>query len=486
MRTKAQVLANMIKKRTNPSLARRVFCVLCVTVFCGRGLNAATTPAPADERPQTVVVEGATLIDGTGRPPVSCSIIVIEGDRIREAGQCGKVRIPKGAKIVDARGKFVVPGLIDCHCHLEAVGLGDLGELSEEWAKPDKLRELILDDARLDLAAGFTTIRDLGSTPSLFEVRKEIESGKFPGPRILAAGQQLVKKASGAYMDPSFLEYDGAEDARKQVRHLVSLGADVIKVRLTSQRPMPSAEELQALTSEAHGLSRRVTAHTDVPANEAVQLAIEGGLDGIEHNAPLRAGQAILQQMGARHMYVDSGVGVIFVQHHDQGDSANLVDESARRVLPKEVVVALEKAAVALQQQTAEIKKRGWKFEEVQARSVRGVQEARQAGVLLGFGTDCGGELLIHGQQYKTLYGETQMGSSPTEALLMATRDAAKILGREKELGTVEPGKLADLVLLDGDPLGDLRNVGKVHAVMKSGKLYGRDELLETQKPSPR
>ena len=104
-------------------------------------------------------------------------------------GKCGAVSIPKGAYVVDAAGKFILPGLIDSHCHLEDVGLGDLGELPEEWARSDKLRELVLDDARLDLAAGFTTIGDVGSTPLVFEVRKEIDSGKFPRPRVLAAGQ---------------------------------------------------------------------------------------------------------------------------------------------------------------------------------------------------------------------------------------------------------------------------------------------------------
>jgi len=105
----------------------------------------------------------------------------------------------------------------------------------------------------------------------VFKVRKEIDSRKFPGPHVIAAGQQLVKKSPGAYMAPSFLEYDGADDAREQAPHSVSLGADLIKVRLTSQRALPSSEELRAIVAEAHRLSRRVAARTDVPANEAVE-----------------------------------------------------------------------------------------------------------------------------------------------------------------------------------------------------------------------
>jgi imidazolonepropionase-like amidohydrolase len=401
-------------------------------------------------------------------------------------GKCGVVPIPKNAEIVDARGNFILPGLIDCHCHLEGVGLGDLGELPEEWATPDKLRELIIDDARLDLAGGFTTIRDVGSTPLVFKVREEIDGGKFPGPRVIAAGQQLVKKSPGAYMHPSFLEYDGADDARRQVRHLIALGADLIKVRLTGMRVMPSLEELQAIVAEAHGLGRRVTAHTDVPANEAVKLAISAGLDGIEHNAPLHAGGPVLQAMAAKHMFLVAGIGDFYVQRNPSGDPASMLDAPARRVFPPVVISALEKAAVALQQQTAEMIKQGWSFEESLLRGARSMQEARRAGVLLGFGTDCGAELVVHGQQYKALYGETLLGSSRMEAILMATRDAARILGREKELGTVEPGKFADLIVLDADPLADLRNVGRIHAVMKGGKLYNQDELIATGKTGTR
>ena len=476
----------MTETSTSCKALRRTACVLSVISFFCWGLNTYMVPASADGKPQTVAMQGATLIDGTGGSPISCAVILIEGDRIAAVGKCGAVSIPKSAKIIDVRGKFVLPGLIDCHCHLEDVGLGDVGELPEEWARPDKLRELILDDARLDLAGGFTTIRDVGSTPLLFQVRKEINSGNFPGPRVLAAGQQLVKKSPGAYMDPSFLEYDGADDARKQVRHLVSLGADLIKVRLTGQRVMPSLEELQAIVAEAHGLGRRVTAHTDVPANEAVQLAINAGLDGIEHNAPLRAGEPVLRAMATKQMFLVAGIGDFYVQRNASEDPATMVGDSARRVFPPVVVSALEKAAVALQHQTAGMTKQGWSFEEAFARGVRGMEEARRAGVLLGFGTDCGAELVIHGQQSKALYGETLVGSSPMEAILMATRDAAKILGRENELGTIESGKFADIVVLDADPLADLRNVGKIHAVMKGGKLYNSDELIPAGKTDTR
>jgi imidazolonepropionase-like amidohydrolase len=432
----------------------------------------------AKDAPRWIAIEGVTLIDGTGRAPVPDAVVLIQGDRIRAVGKRGAIRIPHHAELISARGKFLLPGLIDCHCHLEGVGLGDLGELPEEWATPGKLRELILDNARLELASGFTTVRDLGSTPLIFQVRDEINQGKEPGPQVWAAGQQLVKKSAGVNLDPIFLEYEGPENGRTQVQHLVEMGADVIKVRLTNQRPLPSLEELRAIVEEAHRLGRRVAVHTDVPADKAVQLAIDGGADGIEHNAPLRAGDQVLEEMAARHMFVIAGAGSFYVQRYQSANPLAMVDAPARQVFPPTVVSALEKAAVALGQQTGEMKKQGWDPGQVQARFARQMQRARQVGVLLGFGTDCGGELMIHGQQYKALYGETQMGSSAMEAILMATRDAAEILGLGKDLGTIEPGKLANLVIVDADPLADMHNLGRVHAVMKGGKLYRSAELI--------
>lgn len=448
-------------------------------------LAAAAGPPPHSTRGAKgiIVIKGATLIDGTGGPPRGDAVVLVRGERISAVDDAASVQVPKGARVFDARGKFLVPGLIDCHCHLEGIGLGDLVELAADWQKPEKLKELIRIDAALDLLAGVTTVRDLGSTDLLFQVRSEIDSGKVPGPRIFAAGHQLVKKGADAYMDPTFVEYDGSGAARARVRQQVALGADMIKIRLTPDRPLPSLEEMRAIVEEAHALGRHVAVHTWVPAEPAVQLATEAGVDSIEHNAPLRAKDAnVLPEMARRHIALMAGGGGFYVQRWWPWAPTDLLDPPVRRLFPPEVAALFPKVGEGLRAQTAEMKKQGWDPAQVRARFAREMQRARQAGVLLVFGTDCGGELMVHGQQYKALYGESQMGSTPMESLMMATRDAAKVLGREKDLGTVERGKLADLLLVDDDPLADLRNLGKVHAVMKGGKLYFPGEILEGAK----
>lgn len=431
----------------------------------------------------TLTVSGATLIDGTGSPPLSNAVILIKGDRIISVGTTGTVQVPRGVRRIDATGKFIVPGLIDTHLHLEMVGLSDIGTLPNEWTKPEKLRESVITNAKLNLISGFTTVRDLGSSPLVFQIRDEITAGKFIGPRIIAAGMQLVKKAPTQNTEPMFLEYDGSDSAREKVRYLARLGVNVIKIRLTHMRPVPTLEEVRAIVEEAHHLGLRPTVHTDVPADDLVKLAIDAGADGIEHNAPLRSqNEQILTLMAQHNMSLMTGGGAFFVQRIDTTGFIDLLDPAQTRLLPKEVQAALRRGIDSLHRQTQQMKNSGWDAKQRQARFIQEVQRARNAGVLLVFGSDCGAYGMIHGEQYKALYGESQVGSIPMQVILMATRDAAKALGKASELGTIEPNKLADLLIVDANPLADLRNLRQIFRVIKGGKVYNPVELVSAGK----
>lgn len=427
----------------------------------------------------SLAITGATVIDGRGGAPVPDGVVIIEGDRIIQVGRRGALRIPVGIRVVDAAGIFLIPGLIDTHVHLEDVGLSDVGGLPASWESAGRLRELVLINARLDLVGGITTVRDLGSSELVLRVRDEINAGRFVGPRIVAAGMQLVKRAPEATQARMFLEYDGADDGRAKVRRLALMGVDLIKIRLTHQRPVPSLDEVLAIVGEAHRLGLRATVHTDVPADDLVRLAIEAGADGIEHNAPLRLeDDALLSEMAKKRMTLMAGSGEFYVQRFEDAGLGGPVALEASRLFPEDVVSALRRGADTLRKQTAEMRRSGWNPEQVEARFVRETERARKAGILLVFGTDAGAYLAIHGEEYKALYGETRMGSSAMEALLMATRDAARALGQEKEIGTIEAGKLADLVIVKADPLADMRNVHRVDRVLKGGVVYSPSELL--------
>jgi imidazolonepropionase-like amidohydrolase len=426
----------------------------------------------------TIVVSGATLIDGTGRSPAPNATIVIVGDRIAAVYSSKPPAFPPAARIIDAAGKYVLPGLIDTHVHLELVGLSDVGDLPPGWKTKDKLQGLILADMRLDVISGFTTVRDLGSTEAVLRIRDRINSGDLWGPRIVASGMQLVKKSPSAPPEGMFLEYDGPDDARSKVRLLAGMGVDVIKIRLTRQRPIPALDEVRAIVDEAHRSGLRTTVHTDVPADDLVRLAIDAGADGVEHNAPLRAQDpGILARMAERHMSLMAGAGHFFLQRIDTTGLIDSFDDPQRRFLPSDVLAALRAGLGHLHEQTSEMAKSGWSAAKRQEGFIQEVQRARKAGVLLVFGTDCGGYGMMHGEQYKALYGETRMGSSAMETILMATRDAAIALGKAGDLGTIEPGKLADMIIVNADPLADLRNVHQLYRVIKGGTVYDPAEL---------
>jgi imidazolonepropionase-like amidohydrolase len=429
------------------------------------------------------VISRGTLIDGTGRPPAGPATIIIVGDRIAKVYPSKSVRVPKDAFFIDAAGKFILPGLIDTHVHLEMVGLADIGELPSEWKTRERLPKLVETNAKLDLIAGFTTVRDLGSTDAVLRIRNQINSGSLLGPHIFASGMQLVKKSSEARSEAMFLEYDGPEDARAKVRDLASMGVDIIKVRLTRQRPVPSLEEVGAIVQEAHRLGLRATFHTDVPADDLVKLAIDAGADGIEHNAPLRSQDTkTLTQMARQHMWSMAGAGAFYVQRIDATGLIDVFDEPQTRLLPDDILSALHSGIDSLHKQTSQMKQAGWNAAQRQASFIQEVERARGAGVLLVFGTDCGAYGMIHGEQYKALYGEAKMGSSAMEAILMATRDAAVALGKGDELGTIEPGKIADVIIVDEDPLADLRNLHQVYRVIKGGSVYNPAELISASK----
>jgi imidazolonepropionase-like amidohydrolase len=447
-------------------------------IFCTLLLCLLFTYSFAQKQ-STIAISGATLIDGTGNAPVLNSVVLISGNRISKVGTTETVPIPPGAQRIDATGKFIIPGLIDTHLHLEMVGLADVGELPPDWNRPEKLRQLVIINARLNLISGFTTVRDLGSTDLVLRIRDDINVGNLIGPRILAAGMQLVKKDTSKSGEPTFLEYDGPDSAVAKVRHLVRLGVDVIKIRLTHSRPIPSLEEVSAIVQEAHRLGVRATVHTDVPADDFVKLAIEAGADGIEHNAPLRSrDEHILSLMADRGMSLMAGTGAFWLQRIDTTALIDSLGVSQVKLFPHDVLSALRLGIDSVHRQTQQMKNSGWDAKQRQASMIQEVQRARVTGVLLVFGSDCGGYGMVHGEQYKAIYGESQIGYPPMQAIVMATRDAAVALGKSKELGTIAAGKLADLVILNADPLIDLRNLHQIYRVVKNGTVNNPVELI--------
>ena len=399
-------------------------------------------------------ITGATMIDGTGGVPVQNATVLIDGDRISAAGSSGDVQIPSGTEIVDASGMHLLPGLIDCHDHLANFRY----ELASRWrlTEPHSLWHMrIAGVLNQTLETGYTTVQDASGLDAGFKMA--VEEGLIPGPRLLVALDFITPTAGmadrtspsgqlAAHVLPSLPKgvADGPEEMRIRVREMVREGADVIKTattnegwsspkaRLGPKDKLMSRAELEALVDEAHSLGRRVMCHT--LGGPGLRLAVEVGVDSIEHGAYLDENPELLTMMREKNIFFTPTFSV-FVHHEAKGMPHGRVIASA--------------------------------FKE---HRVRSLQMVLDAGVKVVAGSDEGG--WEHGNNAHEIRCLVEAGMTPMQAVVAATSTAAERLQLDDELGTLAPGKKADLILVAGDPLQDVSILewGKgVSLVMKDG-----------------
>src|SRR2546421_7953237 len=387
------------------------------------------------------VLKGGRLIDGTGAAPVENATIVLRDNRIEAVTTRNQSDWPADSEIIDVSGKTVLPGLIDCHDHMA----NHRYSLEHRWRldEPQSTRHLRTAAVlKQTLAAGYTMIRDAAGLDVGF--RRAIDEGLIEGPRLILS-LSIISPIGGIgdAVSPSGLPLDdcccipgdplvrpsvvtSVADVRDVVRKMVRAGADVIKCATTggaSSRqghgPRDGAfnlDEMQAFVDEAHALDRRVMCHA--LGGRGLDIAIEAGVDSIEHGSYLDEEPELLGVMAQR--------GIFFVP------TFAVYDFHRKSPLPH-------------------IRERAHHLKEHHIESLR---RALAAGVKIGAGTDAGG----HGHPSNALEIECLVGAglTPLQALQAATGWAAECLDREHEFGTVEKGKLADLIVVAGDPLGDV------------------------------
>jgi imidazolonepropionase-like amidohydrolase len=406
------------------------------------------------------VLKNARLIDGTGAAPVDGATMVIRDNRIDAVTTHNQSDWPAEAEIVDVAGMTLLPGLIDCHDHMA----NHRYDLAHRWGidEPQSMRHLRTASVlKKTLDAGYTMIRDAGGLDVGF--KHAIEEGLIDGPRLIVSlaiispiggiGDRVSPSGHSPLLDCGCVPGDPLlpesvvetlADVRPVVRRMVRAGADVIKCATTggaSSRPGHgprdgafNLDEMQALVEEAHALDRRVMCHA--LGGRGLDIAIDAGVDTIEHGCYLDEDPRHLERMAERGIFF---VPTLLVYEYHRKSPQPHVRERA---------------------------------EALYEHHIASIRRALDIGVRVVAGTDAGGH--GHPANAGELQSLVKAGMTPMQALQAATGWAAECLGREDELGTVQPGRLADLVAVKGDPLADiamLRDPARIALVIKDGRI---------------
>jgi imidazolonepropionase-like amidohydrolase len=403
-----------------------------------------------------IAVRARRLIDGNGGAPLSPAVVLVRGERIEAVGK--DLAVPAGAKVIDLKGATLLPGLVDLHTHLTGGAVHWEDALLKTTPSSAALHGA--KNALETLRAGFTSCRDMGPEWPFVDVdlRNAIDAGVVPGPRLQVAGN-YVSATGGAgdarqfsiYVDVPLVQNlaDGVDAVRRAVRTNFKHGADFIKILATgavlSKGIEPGAqqysdEELRVAVEEAARWGRPVAAHAH--GAEGIKAAIRAGVRTIDHGS----------------MLDDEGVELLKSRPETFYTPTLYVGE------------AVVREGVELGIPASEIE-RSRKMSEHRNSTFR---RALAAGIPVPFSTDAG--VFPHGQNARELTLRVREGEPPMQALVSATKLSAQVMGWEDRIGTVEPGKYADLIAVEGDPLADISLLERVQWVMKGGVVY-RDEL---------
>ena len=431
-------------------------------------LPALSAIAQTPKTGKTYVLKAARMFDGKSNSLSTPGLVVVTDGKITAVG--AKAAIPAGAETIDLGDATLLPGFIDAHTHLTMM-------YSDDWKQgaldvlQKSIAEQALDasaNARVTLMAGFTTVRDVGSRDYLdVGLRNAIRDGVVPGPRMLVTVHALGSTGGhcdhgggfrqglfGKESDPLDGVINGPDQARYAVRLDHKYGADMIKVCATGgvlsltddvDTPQLTQEELNAIVDEAHALRRKTAAHAH--GNEGAKRAILAGIDSIEHGSFIQDETLDLMKQRGTYLVPTLIAGESLGEKIDKG------------VYLPPAIIAKTRAALAARSQM--------------------FQHAVAKGVKIGFGTDAA--VYKHGRNAEEFHLMVDLGMKPIDALRSAALSDAELLGLQDKIGTLDTGKLADIIAVPGDPVENIRQTEKVFFVMKEGIIY-RNERSAPQR----
>ena len=439
---------------------RGSFVTITATIMALASLGLSQTApdkAPTQEPLKRVLVRAGHLLDVKTGKTLDNQAIVIEGDKVVSVGPASGNQATSGANTINLPNATVLPGLIDAHTHLTGdpknIGYPSLGISVPRHALTGAK------NARLTLQAGFTTVRNVGA-PGYSDValRDAINAGDIPGPRMLVSGPAL--SITGGHCDNNLLPYeyhatsdgaaDGIEAVQHKVREIIKYGGDLIKICATGgvlskgddpQASQYTLEEMKAIVADAHRLGRKVAAHAH--GAQGIRWASEAGVDSVEHASYIDDAAIAELKKNGTYLVPTLYLGDWFMENAEKNRVPDFLLVKAKAVMPA---------------------------------ARKNVAHAFASGVKVAFGTDAA--VYPHGLNAHEFGVMVKLGLTPLQAIQAATVNDADLLGWSDKVGTIEAGKWADIIAVDGDPLKDVTTLEHVKLVMKGGEVvkneYGK------------
>jgi imidazolonepropionase-like amidohydrolase len=460
-------------------ILRSVRLLSAVVVVASLAVTAALAQQRAAGRSsqgRPLALVGGTLLDGTGGAPLRDSVVLIRGERIEKIGTTASLPVPNGYETVSTEGLTVLPGLWDLHVHLMYAGHPDVRHWFDTYT-PQFERVIMPASAEQMLMAGVTTVRDLAAPPQpILAVKKRIANGEIPGPTLYVAGPALTKGAN-----PNAVQtwnVSGVADAKVKTSQLVDAGVDWIKV-INAEQLTP--EEMKAIVDESHARGRKVAAHAFSEAE--IRQGLLAGVDDFQHvrtqtpeyppdivaliRERVRNGPPLYWTVTA------GGNGQLNAEY--LASNPEFLDDPANFIgLPRPIVDDVRKGIAVRTQAAARGGRPLQSQDEINAIVKRKLAQIRELGVQIVFGTDVGswGEVTGQATWMEADLWVRELGTDPMTVIRAMTLDAARVMGADRESGSITEGKFADVVVVRGDPLRHIDVLREPRIVIKHGRRF--------------
>jgi len=444
--------------------ALAAFCVLTATTS-----SPAANAQPADS-PKPLALVGGMLLDGWGGPPIHHAAVLIDGNRIAAAGPASEIQIPAAATVIDTSGRTMMPGLIEAHAHLFILGHGEYSRWFPWMTEHHLLEKTMEISAKQLVNAGVTTALDVGDPMESLRVRDRVNNGEVPGPRLFAAGRMITRRSQPSQI--SITEKVGLTypitspaEAARAVDELAASGVDLIKAQSGLTAP-----DYAAIVAAAH--RHRLKVHAHVYTEDEVRNAFEAGVDVLQHvgsggTAPPYTPDLVRRIVQAGRPIVATIAHRSWIYPATTAYPERLQDPQLKIDFGADIYDEVQRSF------------RNWHtlgyFSRIDSELFFRERVAKQwieSGAIMGMGTDSGTPMNFHTEAlWREMRAHVEMGMAPARVIAAATRiNATRVLGRS-DLGTIEPGKLADVIVVNGDPNFDMTALSHVEIVVKDGVL---------------